>query len=65
MFVDNKNLLHTGKRWNTPAPELMNIVTGNLSLWDSDIWTTGGLLERSKQNTVYSFGNLKEMENLL
>eukprot|EP00957_Ditylum_brightwellii_P075442 5733681-Ditylum_brightwellii.AAC.1 len=32
MFVDDKNLLHTGSRWDTPATELMHIVTGDLSL---------------------------------
>eukprot|EP00957_Ditylum_brightwellii_P036535 2767358-Ditylum_brightwellii.AAC.1 len=48
MFVDNKSLLHNGMRWDTPAPELMNIVTGDLSLWDRYIWTTGGLPERLK-----------------
>eukprot|EP00957_Ditylum_brightwellii_P152748 11627295-Ditylum_brightwellii.AAC.1 len=45
MFVDDKSLLHTEKRWDTSAPELMNIGTGDLSLWDKYIWTTGGLLE--------------------
>eukprot|EP00957_Ditylum_brightwellii_P205590 15344540-Ditylum_brightwellii.AAC.1 len=45
MFVDNKNLLHARNRWDTPATELMHIVTGDLSLWDRYIWTTGGLFE--------------------
>eukprot|EP00957_Ditylum_brightwellii_P047699 3623766-Ditylum_brightwellii.AAC.1 len=34
MFIDDKNLLHTGNRWDTLATELMHIVIGDLSLWD-------------------------------
>eukprot|EP00957_Ditylum_brightwellii_P177632 13530209-Ditylum_brightwellii.AAC.1 len=32
MFVNDKNLLHTGNRWDTLAVELMQIVTGDVSL---------------------------------
>eukprot|EP00957_Ditylum_brightwellii_P084555 6429734-Ditylum_brightwellii.AAC.1 len=34
MFVDDKNLIHNGKKSDTTAMELMSIVTHDLSLWD-------------------------------
>eukprot|EP00957_Ditylum_brightwellii_P110473 8425154-Ditylum_brightwellii.AAC.1 len=52
MFVNNKHLVHTGKKPDTSTKELMSIVTQNLSLWDHYIWITGGLIEWLK--TEYS-----------
>eukprot|EP00957_Ditylum_brightwellii_P156048 11877774-Ditylum_brightwellii.AAC.1 len=34
MFVDDKNLMHNGKRPDSTAKELMTYVTHDVSLWD-------------------------------
>eukprot|EP00957_Ditylum_brightwellii_P195943 14929529-Ditylum_brightwellii.AAC.1 len=52
MFVNNKSLMHNGKKTDVSAKELMSIVTHDLSLWDHCIWITGGLIEWFK--TEYS-----------
>eukprot|EP00957_Ditylum_brightwellii_P038279 2894561-Ditylum_brightwellii.AAC.1 len=52
MLVHDKNLMHNGKKSDTSATELMEIVIHDLLLWDHHIWITGGLIERFK--TDYS-----------
>eukprot|EP00957_Ditylum_brightwellii_P093074 7086746-Ditylum_brightwellii.AAC.1 len=52
MSVNDKSLMHNGKKPDTSAKELMSIVTHNLLLWDRYIWITGGLVEWLK--TEYS-----------
>jgi hypothetical protein len=34
MFVDDKNLMHNGKKTNANVQELMDYVTHDVSLWD-------------------------------
>eukprot|EP00957_Ditylum_brightwellii_P200325 15272472-Ditylum_brightwellii.AAC.1 len=52
MFVDDKNLMHNGKKTDENAQELMDYITHDVSLWDRYTWITGGLIERLK--TKYS-----------
>eukprot|EP00957_Ditylum_brightwellii_P205840 15345674-Ditylum_brightwellii.AAC.1 len=51
-FVDDKNLIHSGKRTDANTQELMAYVTRGVSLWDRYIWIIGGLVEGLK--TKYS-----------
>eukprot|EP00957_Ditylum_brightwellii_P175437 13355790-Ditylum_brightwellii.AAC.1 len=58
MFVDDKNLMHNGKKPEASAMDLMTIITHNLLLWDRNIWITGSLIERLKAEyslMVWSF----------
>eukprot|EP00957_Ditylum_brightwellii_P107630 8211469-Ditylum_brightwellii.AAC.1 len=60
MFVDDKNLMHNGKRPGSNAHELMMYATHDVSLWDRYVWITGGLVERLKTKyrlMVWKFEN--------
>eukprot|EP00957_Ditylum_brightwellii_P163028 12414213-Ditylum_brightwellii.AAC.1 len=52
MFVDDKNLMHNGKKPDSNSHELITYVTHDVSLWDRYIWINGGLVEHLK--TKYS-----------
>eukprot|EP00957_Ditylum_brightwellii_P013403 1012401-Ditylum_brightwellii.AAC.1 len=59
-FMNDNKLAHNGGRYKASAQELMQMVKDNVTVWDSILNTTSGLLELQKTAYVMLIWQFKE-----